>query len=92
LFVFLLEKLRKSGEARELGLDYGTNLVLEQYAKMREPDNLAMLAITDSLNCLFSHDSAPINILRKLGIATVNQVPYLQKFFMRYATFHHHLK
>lgn len=68
-----------------LGIDIGSALVLEHYQRLRRADNLAMIAITDSLNHLFSNNIAPIRHLRRLGLAAVSHLPKLQQFFMHYA-------
>jgi len=44
-----------------------------------------MLALTDALNRLFSNDIGPVRLARDLGLAAVNRMPPLKKFFMRHA-------
>ncbi len=70
---------------KNLGLEMGCYQSLNEYEALRMNDNSAMALITYSLNKLFSNNAAPISILRKLGLAAVNQMPGLQKFFMEYA-------
>jgi 2-octaprenyl-6-methoxyphenol hydroxylase len=72
-------------DARRLGLDIGGAPVLERYQRWRRLDNLALIAATDSLNRLFSNDLPPVRLLRDLGLAAVNRVPPLKRFFMRHA-------
>ncbi len=72
-------------EARRLGLDLGGAEVLAGYPRWRRFDNLALIAVTDSLNRLFSNDIGPIRLARDLGLAAVNQVPPLKRLFMRHA-------
>ncbi|UYN95277.1 MAG: UbiH/UbiF/VisC/COQ6 family ubiquinone biosynthesis hydroxylase [Enhydrobacter sp.] len=72
-------------EARRLGLDIGAADVLERYARWRRTDNLSMVAGTDLLVRLFSNDIAPLRLLRDVGIAAVNRVPPLRRFFVRHA-------
>ena len=72
-------------DARRLGLDIGGATVLERYQRWRRLDNMALIAATDSLNRLFSNDLPPVRLLRDLGLAAVNQVPPLKRFFMRHA-------
>ncbi len=72
-------------DARRLGLDIGDATVLERYQRWRRLDNMALIAATDSLNRLFSNDLPPVRLLRDLGLAAVNQVPPLKRFFMRHA-------
>lgn len=68
-----------------IGLEFGCYQSLNEYQQSRMSDNNNLAIITDSLNKLFSNDIAPIGILRKLGLFTVNQIPSLKKFFMEYA-------
>ena len=67
-----------------LGLDLAGPL-LEAYDRARRADTLALLAATDGLNRLFSNDIAPVRVLRGLGLAAVNNMPALKRFFMRHA-------
>jgi len=72
-------------DARRLGLDIGEGSVLERYQRWRRFDNILMLGMTDGLNRLFSNDIKPLRLARDLGMAAVNQLPPLKKFFMRHA-------
>jgi 2-octaprenyl-6-methoxyphenol hydroxylase len=72
-------------DAKRLGLDVGAPDTLERYAQWRRADNLTMVAATDLLNRLFSNDIAPLRLARDLGLAAVNRVPGLRKFFVRHA-------
>lgn len=72
-------------DARRLGLDIGEATVLERYQRWRRLDNMALIAATDSLNRLFSNDLLPVRLLRDVGLAAVNRVPPLKRFFMRHA-------
>ncbi len=68
-----------------LGLDIGTSDVLGRYERWRRFDALALIAVTDGLNRLFSNDIGPIVLARDLGLAVVNQVKPLKRLFMRHA-------
>ena len=72
-------------DARRLGLDIGEGAVLERYQRWRRFDNALMLATTDGLNRLFSNDIRPLRLARDLGLAAVNRLPPLKRFFMRHA-------
>ncbi len=72
-------------DAARLGLDIGSPTVLERYAAWRKLDTVVMLALTDSLNRLFSNDIAPVRVLRDLGLAAVNATGPAKRFFMRHA-------
>lgn len=72
-------------DARRLGLDIGGTDVLAHYERWRRFDNTVLLAVTDVLNRLFSNDVAAVRIGRDLGLAAVNRMPRLKKFFMAHA-------
>jgi 2-octaprenyl-6-methoxyphenol hydroxylase len=72
-------------DAKRLGLDVGAADTLERYVQWRRADNLTMVAATDLLNRLFSNDIAPLRLARDLGLAAVNRVPALRRFFVRHA-------
>jgi len=72
-------------DAKRLGLDIGAADTLERYARWRRADNFTMVAATDLLNRLFSNDIKPLRLVRDVGLATVNRVPPLRKFFVRHA-------
>lgn len=68
-----------------LGLDPGDTEALMRYQKWRKPDNMMMIAATDSLNRLFSNDVAPVRMARDTGLALVNQLPPVKRVLMRHA-------
>jgi len=72
-------------EARRLGQDLGDAQLLARYGRWRRFDNLLMLGLTDGLVRLFSNDIAPVKLARDVGMAAVNRVPPLKRFFMRHA-------
>lgn len=72
-------------DARRLGLDIGNAEVLGRYQRWRRFDNTAMVVATDALNRLFSNDLPPVRLARDLGMAAVNRVPPLKRFFMDHA-------
>jgi len=72
-------------DAKRLGLDIGDIAVLERYQRWRRFDNTLMLAMTDGLNRLFSNNIGPVRAARNIGMALVNKIPPLKKFFMHHA-------
>lgn len=72
-------------DANRAGNDLGGADVLRRYERWRRFDSFALIAATDSLNRLFSNDIAPVRLARDLGLAAVNRVPGLKRFFMRHA-------
>lgn len=72
-------------DAARLGLDPGTADVLETYEQARRFDTVAMGAVTDGLNRLFSNDVTPVRLARDLGLGLVDRLPGLKRFFIREA-------
>ena len=72
-------------DARRLGLDIGAADILERYQRWRRFDTVLLLAVTDGLNRLFSNDSASLRLVRDVGLAAVDGVPPLKRYFMRHA-------
>ncbi len=70
-----------AGAAR-LGLDPGGPDVLARYQRWRGFDNMAVAASTDILNRLFAIPARPVASIRRLGLAAVNKMPPLKRFFM----------
>jgi 2-octaprenyl-6-methoxyphenol hydroxylase len=59
--------------------------VLSRYQSWRRFDSLAVAAVTDALNRLFSNDLDPLRLARDVGRAAVDRLPGLKRFFMRTA-------
>jgi 2-polyprenyl-6-methoxyphenol hydroxylase-like FAD-dependent oxidoreductase len=72
-------------EAKAQGADPGGQNLLESYQRQRRIDNVAMIAMTDSLNRLFSNNIMPVRLLRKAGLRAVSKLPIAKRFFMRQA-------
>ena len=71
--------------AHEKGQDVGSKDLLETYQRRRRPDNMAMVAVTDGLVRLFSNNSPPLRLVRRLGLRAVSKLPPAKRFFMRQA-------
>ena len=72
-------------DAKRLGLDIGSDTLLEKYQKWRRFDSAVMLATTDSLNRLFSNDIRPLKVARDLGLVAINKLDPVKKIFMQHA-------
>jgi 2-octaprenyl-6-methoxyphenol hydroxylase len=72
-------------DAVRLGLDPGGDDVLAEYERARRFDTVAMGAVTDGLNRLFSNDFLPVRLVRDLGLGIVDRMPALKRFFIREA-------
>ena len=72
-------------DTARLGLDIGQMDVLRRYESWRRFDNLTLLAVTDTLNRLFSNDIKPLKLARGLGLEIVDHLPPVKKFFMAHA-------
>jgi 2-octaprenyl-6-methoxyphenol hydroxylase len=70
-------------DARRLGLDIGNETVLLRYQQWRRFDALALAAVTDGLNRLFSNSLPPVQLARDIGLAAVNRLPPLKRLLMR---------
>lgn len=68
-----------------LGLDVGGPDVLERYQRWRRFDTVALLAVTDGLNRLFSNSLPPVRLARDLGLGAVNRLAPVKRFLMRHA-------
>jgi len=69
-------------ESVRLGLDIGSPEVLNRYQRWRGFDNMAVAASTDLLNRLFAIPGRPAAMIRRTGMAAVNRLPPLKRFFM----------
>ena len=63
------------------GEDPGAPGLLARYQAARRPDSLVMLGATHVLERLFTSRLPPVRIARRLGIAAVDRVPALKRFF-----------
>lgn len=72
-------------DARRLGLDIGSVVVLERFQRWRRLDTLMLAAVCDGLVHLFSNNIGPIRLARDIGLAVVNRLPPVKRFFMRHA-------
>ncbi|MFT6331921.1 MAG: 2-octaprenyl-6-methoxyphenol hydroxylase [Lentimonas sp.] len=81
--IVALEKLVR--EYLDCGLDIGSEALLEKYQKIRKLETYKMVAATDSLNGLFSNNSKILKALRNSGLAMVEKISPLKKFFIKNA-------
>jgi 2-octaprenyl-6-methoxyphenol hydroxylase len=72
-------------DARRLGLDLGAADLLEKYQQWRRLDAATLMAMTDGLNRLFSNDVAPLKLARDIGLAAVDRMEPLKRFFVKHA-------
>lgn len=72
-------------DAHRLGGDIGSELVLERYVHWRRTDNNILALGMDGLTRLFSNDNPIITFARRAGIAAVEEMPPVKKFFMQHA-------
>jgi 2-octaprenyl-6-methoxyphenol hydroxylase len=73
------------GEAFAAGQDLGAPELLERYQRLRRPDNMAMVAVTDALVRLFSNNFAPVRFIRRAGLKMVGRLKPAKRFFMKQA-------
>ena len=67
------------------GNDLASSEILAEYTRKRRPDNMAMVAMTDGLNRLFSNNILPVRVLRKTGLRLVSRLKPAKNFFMKQA-------
>jgi 2-octaprenyl-6-methoxyphenol hydroxylase len=67
------------------GEDIAALELLETYQRRRRPDNMAMVAMTDGLNRLFSNNLKSVRLLRRTGLKLVSRLKPAKDFFMRQA-------
>jgi 2-polyprenyl-6-methoxyphenol hydroxylase and related FAD-dependent oxidoreductases len=72
-------------ESARLGLDIGGATQLERYERWRRFDSAFSAAVMDGLNRLFSNDSAPLRVLRDLGLGLIDRAPGVKRFLVREA-------
>jgi 2-octaprenyl-6-methoxyphenol hydroxylase len=72
-------------DARRLGEDLGSPVVLERYARWRRFDNVMLAAATDGFTRLFSNDNPIVRLARGAGLGLVNAVGPARRFFMQEA-------
>ena len=72
-------------DAARLGLDPGTQSVLERYQRWRRFDTMSMGFATDGLNRLFSNRSDVLRVVRDIGLGLVDRVPNLKQLLIREA-------
>ena len=56
--------------------------MLQRYERARRFDTVAMGAVTDGLNRLFSNDVLPLRLARDLGLGLVDRLPGLKRLFI----------
>lgn len=71
--------------AARRGEDIASPIVLERYQHWRRFDTMMMAVGTDSVNRLFSNDSALMRGVRGLGMGVVQSLPGLRRRFIREA-------
>lgn len=71
--------------AARSGLDLGSPDVLAQVSAWRRFDNSLVCAVTDGLNRLFAVPGRTPSLVRRTGLAAVERLPPLKRFFMQQA-------
>ena len=69
-------------DAARLGLDIGSGIVLERYARWRRTDAAMSAAAFDALNRLFSNDLTLLRTARSAGLRLVDRMPALKQLFV----------
>jgi 2-octaprenyl-6-methoxyphenol hydroxylase len=69
--------------AKAGGQDLGGGEVLQRYARWRQGDAQTILGLTDGLNRLFSTDFVPAKLVRRTGLAILDNMPPVKNWLMR---------
>lgn len=72
-------------DAAALGLDIGSDAVLDRYAMWRRFDTVATAAAMDGMNRLFANDNPVLRLLRQTGLSAVNRLGALKSAFVNEA-------
>jgi 2-octaprenyl-6-methoxyphenol hydroxylase len=72
-------------EARRLGEDWSSELVLERYARWRRVDAVGLALATDLFTRLFSNDHPVLRLARGAGLALANRLAPAKRLFVREA-------
>jgi 2-octaprenyl-6-methoxyphenol hydroxylase len=72
-------------EARRIGEDWSSELVLERYARWRRLDAAGLAVATDLFTRLFSNDHPALRLVRGAGLALVNRLAPAKKLFVHEA-------
>lgn len=70
---------------KEHGFDLGDKTLLQRYAHARQFDVNSMIEVTHQLNRLFANDLPPVQTMRRLGLAAVQKMTPVKKYFMQRA-------
>ena len=69
-------------EAASLGLDIGSEAVLDRYTQWRRFDTVATGAAMDGMNRLFANTNPVLTLLRRAGLMAVNRMAPLKSMFV----------
>jgi 2-octaprenyl-6-methoxyphenol hydroxylase len=72
-------------EARRLGEDFGSELVLARYGAWRRFDTAALALSSEIFVRLFSNDNPLLRLVRGAGLSLVNQIGPARRWFMEEA-------
>lgn len=69
-------------DAASLGLDIGSEAVLDRYTQWRRFDTVATGAAMDGMNRLFANTNPVLTLLRRAGLMAVNRINPLKSMFV----------
>ncbi|CAN0875549.1 Ubiquinone biosynthesis monooxygenase COQ6, mitochondrial [Linum grandiflorum] len=81
---FTLSRIISEGIA--VGADIGEVSLLRKYERERKPANVAMMAVLDSFQKLYSVDFGPLNVLRAAAFNAANNFSPLKRSIISYAS------
>ena len=68
--------------AKSLGLDFGSNEVLNKYHNKRQSMVFSMTNITDGIDWMFSSGPKPIRDISSLGLSILNKINPIKKLIV----------
>lgn len=69
-------------DAADLGLDIGSEAVLDRYTQWRRFDTVATGAMMDGMNRLFANTNPVLTLIRRAGLLAVNRMGGLKSMFV----------
>ncbi|CAI0380359.1 unnamed protein product [Linum tenue] len=74
------------GEGVAVGTDIGEVSLLRKYEAERKPANIAMMAVLDGFQKIYSVDFGPLNVLRAAAFHAANYISPLKRGIISYAS------
>jgi 2-octaprenylphenol hydroxylase len=67
------------------GIDIGDLAILNRYQRRRKPENLAMMALMEGFNSLFTSHRLSLRLLRSMGMSKLDNLDFLKTSIIKKA-------